>query len=665
MRAPRVSCCLIIGQLVVGAASADVRLPRLIGDHMVLQRDSKVAIWGKADPGEEIRVDFHGKHVNITAERAGNWSASVGPYPSGGPYDMVVAGKNRTVLRDILLGDVWLASGQSNMEVSVGPAEGGWKGANNADTELAGAHFPQIRLFNVHHRIAPQPVADVEADGWTSVTPTSTRSFSAVAYFFGRELHRRYHIPIGLIDSCWGGTVAEAWMSERALKRFPEFQESIDSLRRIDESTAIPEYQQYLKEKSEWYAQHGNEDRGRVAGVDVWAAPNLVTLDWTTIDEPQTKAEENLKGFDGVVWFRKEIVIPRERAGKNLELHLGYAYRDDTTYFNGTKIGATQGGGEKQKPTDYLVPGQLVKARRNVITVRILGSDGLVGLFSNALSKLEADVGGLVIPLAGEWLHQAGPDLSSLPKPSLYSKLNADPNTPTLLFNGMLAPLTRYKIKGVIWYQGESNASDKRSAQYRTLFPTLISDWRKQWGYEVPFLFVQLAGWPEPPGVEPGESSVAELREAQSMTLSVAATGMATAVDQPDSHPNDKQTVAHRLVLKAATVVYGESIVDSGPEFNSMQIEGSQIRIKFSSLGSGLLVKDEHGSIRGFEIAGTNGEFHPAEARKNGQDIVVFSDGVRQPVAVRYDWMDTPDGNLYNRENLPAIPFRTNVSKPR
>lgn len=656
----RVSWIITFTSLLVSVAWADVRLPRLVGDHMVLQRDTRVVIWGWADPGEPVRVDFRGKKVSARTDQSGRWAASFGPFSSGGPYEMTITGRNRIALHDILLGDVWLASGQSNMEFAV-------RDVVNGEKEVASAQFQQIRLFKVHHRVALQPISDAEGDGWAPVTPGSSGSFSAVAYFFGRELHQRYHIPVGLIDSSWGGTLAEAWVSEASLKQFAEFRSSIDFLKGIDESAAIAEHQNYLKMKSEWYTQYGGEDRGRVDGVDVWAAPNLPTAEWTAITEPQTTAIEKIRGFDGVVWFRKEVDVPSEHAGKDLKLHLAYAYKDDTTFFDGTKVGETHRAGERPQPTDYLVPGNLVKTGRNVIAVRVKGGDGFVGLYSDDLSKLEVEVDGQVIPLAGQWLYQPGPDLSGLPNPStdakLYTQFDSGPSaahTSTLLFNGMIAPLTPYRIKGAIWYQGESNAIDKRSAQYRVLFPALIRDWRKQWGYEFPFLFVQLAGWPP----VPGESSFAELREAQGMTLSLPATGMATAVDQPDDHPKDKQTVAHRLVLTAATVAYGEKLVDTGPEFKSMQIEGSQIRIKFSNLSSGLLVKDEHGSIRGFEIAGADSKFHAAQARKDGQDIVVLNDTVPQPVAVRYDWMDRPDGNLYNAEGLPAVPFRTDAPIP-
>ena len=644
-------------------AWSDVRLPQLVGDHMVLQRDSKTVIWGWGNPGEAVRIDFHGKRVTTRTDQKGRWSTSLGPFQAGGPFDMIVVGNNHLVLHDVLVGDVWLASGQSNMEAPVGRIEEwkDWKGVINADQELAGAHFPQIRLFKLHHKIALKPVQDVEAGQWTPVTPETVNGFSGVAYFFGRELHQRYHVPVGLIDSTWGGTVAEAWVSEGSLKRFPEFTPSIDSLKKIDEQAAIAEHQQYLEKKSEWYKQHGAEDRGRDDSGDLWAAPGLAATNWPTVDEPQAKALETLKGFDGATWFRKEFVMAAERAGKDATLHLSNAYKHDVTFFNGTKIGETAEG---DQPKDYLVPGSLVKAGRNVVVIRLIGADGFVGLYGDT-DKLSLQTGDQTVSLAGKWSYQPGPDLDELPKPSAYSKLVSDPNTATVLFNGMIAPLVPYTIKGAIWYQGESNAIDNRSVQYRTLFPALIQDWRKQWGHEFPFLFVQLAGWP-PITEKPTESPFAELREAQNMTLSLPATGMASAVDQPDDHPRDKQTVGHRLVLTAAKVAYGENVIDSGPVFKSMQIEGNQIRIKFASLESGLRVHDKYGYARGFAVAGADGKFQWAQARQDGEDIVVSNASIQQPTAVRYDWMNTPDGNVYNAEGLPAIPFRTDApSAPR
>ena len=383
---------------------------------------------------------------------------------------MTVSGKNTVVLHDVLVGDVWLASGQSNMEFPL-EGSGEWKtGVYHAEQEVAAAHYPRVRLFKVQRKVAFSPAQDVDGDGWVAVTPDTVGNFSAVAYLFGRELHERYRIPIGMIETDWGGTVAEAWVSETGLKAFPEF---------------------------------------------------------------------------------------REPAAAN------------------------------------------------------------------------------------------------------------DHNRPSVLFNGMVNPLTHFRIKGVIWYQGEANAMDNRAAQYRRLFPALIEDWRSQWAYQVPFLFVQLAGYGHNEA-EPAEYSWAELREAQSMALSLPATGMATAIDigdENDIHPKDKQDVAHRLVLAAAHGVYADNVIDSGPTYQSMRIEGNRIHIRFSNVGSGLWIKDGQGDCRGFEIAAGDGKFRWAQAQQQGHEIVVFNDAVSRPVAVRYDWSNTPDGNLYNKEGLPALPFRTDAPR--
>jgi sialate O-acetylesterase len=658
----KIAWVAVIGFFEASLAFANVRLPKLISDNMVLQRDTKIALWGWAEPGEQVTITFHGQHLKSKTDKNGRWSTSAGPFAAGGPYDLVVTGKNQLELHNILVGDVWLASGQSNMEFPLKPGTEEWMtGVNNYAHEAASADFPQIRLFKVHRKFALHPQQDVqEADGWTSVTPTSVANFSAVAYLFGRELHQRYHVPVGLIESSWAGTVAEAWVSEESLRPFLDFQKSIDQLKVIDEKAAIAEYQQYLKRKTDWDRVHGSDDLGRSGGRDLWAAPELNTATWPQVGEPQTNVIDALKGFDGVVWFRKAVYLPAPFAGKDLLLQLPGAYKSDETFFNGMKIGETEAG---DKAKEYVVPGKLVKAGSNIIAIRLRGGDGFVGLYGDP-DKLDLEAGDQAISLAGTWSYEPATDLSGLPRPSMYSKFSSDPNTATLLFNGMIAPLVPYKIKGVIWYQGESNADDEtRSAQYRTLFPALIQDWRKQWRYAFPFLYVQLAGF-QPNKDEPAEYSWAELREAQAMALALPATGMATAVDigdQNDIHPRDKQSVAHRLALAAATVAYGENIVDSGPVFKSMQIEGSQIRVKFSSLGSGLRVHDKYGYARGFSLAAADGKFKWAQARQDGDDIVVSNSAIQQPTAVRYDWSNTPDGNVYNKEGLPALPFRSDA----
>jgi len=665
-RALSAAALVALGPVLFGvsarSALADVRLPALVADHMVLQRDSRFAVWGWADPGEKLLIAFHGEKVTAQTDQNGRWSATLGPFSAGGPYDMVIAGKNRLVLRDVLLGDVWIASGQSNMEFTLGPQAGDdiFVGVVDSEFEIADAHYPQLRLFKVHHKVGFNTADDVQADAWTASTPERVANFSAVAYLFGREIHKRYHVPVGLIATSWGGTIAEAWVSEAGLKSFAEFRGAIDDVKKTDEKAVIAEHDRYQRDKAAWDKLHGTEDRGESAGRPIWADPALDASSWATVAEPQSKPIEALKGFDGAVWFRRQISIPKEQAGRPAQLHLASAFQTDVTYFNGVKIGQTKGW---YKPRDYTVPTSAIRPGPNVIAVRMTGGNGFD---SGNPDKFNLEIGGERVTQAGTWSYQPGADLQDHPIESPLSKLLDDPNKATVLFDGMIHPLIPFRIKGAIWYQGESNAIDNRAAQYQTLFPALIEDWRAHWGYEFPFLFVQLANFGHNQ-TDPAEYSWADLREAQSMALAVPQTGMATAIDvgdENDIHPRNKQDVAHRLVLAAANVAYGEHVVASGPTYQSMQVEGNRIRIKFSNLGSGLLLKDKHGHARGFQIAGAGGKFLWARAEQDGRDITVSSDAVRQPVAVRYAWSNSPDGNVFNQEGLPAVPFRTDSPEP-
>jgi len=650
-----IAACLLVA---AGAASADIRLPRLVGDNMVLQRDCPLKLWGWADPGERIQVQFRKQKVSATADAHGAWSVTLTPLHSGGPDQMQLTGKHRLTLNNILVGDVWLASGQSNMQFPL-LARDGFGGVNDAEREVSGANFPRMRLFLVKQETALAPKSDLASDGWQMVTPTTIGTFSAVAYLFGRELHQRYRVPIGLIESNWGGTPAECWTSAAGLRQFPEFAASIALQSQID-AQARSDYGAYLASRNEWYRLHGWEDRGRVAGRAVWAAPQFVDADWPTTTEPQPWPRKAIKQFDGTMWFRKSIEVPDSLAGSALRLHLPHLRHGDTTYFNGTQVGATVG---ETTERNYAVPGQLVTAGRNVIAVRIDGEyasgDGYVGMLGDPVD-MYAQIGTLTLPLAGTWSFQPGPDVSALPDPPPIAPfMTRFPQAPTILFDAMIAPVTRYRIKGVIWYQGEANAD--RPAQYRALFPALIQDWRSQWGYEFPFLFVQLAGF-GPDASEPSEYPWAELREAQAAALTLPRTGMAVAVDVGDAsdiHPKDKQDVAHRLALAAERVAYAEQVVDSGPTYQSMAVEGPRIRLRFANIGSGLRLKNADGVAHGFAIAGADGHFVWASAQLNGDDVLVSSTAVAAPAAVRYDWGNTPDGNLYNQEGLPAVPFRT------
>jgi sialate O-acetylesterase len=640
---------------------AAIRLPRLIGDNMVLQRDAPVKLWGWAQPGERIQIQFRGRKASTRAGRDGRWSATLARQPVGGPGEIVLQGSNTIVLKNVLVGDVWLASGQSNMEFPM-LGDGQFGGVTGAEREVAAAQFPTIRLFMVKRATALAPKEDVAAEGWMSVTPQSVRRFSAVAYLFGRELQQRYNVPIGLIESSWGGTPAETWVSKEGLKSFPEFAGPIAVEGHVS-SEESADFADYLTARNAWYKRYGSDDRGRADGRDNWASPLTDTISWPTAVEPQPWPRKAVKDFDGTMWFRKEISIAEQEAGKDLRLHLSHMLQADTTYFNGEQVGATAG---ENPARDYWVPGRNVKRGANLIVVRLTGEyasgDGYVGMLGEP-AEMYADVGHAHVALAGAWSYAPGPDLSALPDPPPLTAFNSRfPQAPTLLFNGMIAPLTSYRIKGVIWYQGEGNVG--RAIQYRSLFSALIDDWRRKWRHDIPFLFVQLAGYGLE-AAEPSESARAELREAQAMALSLPHTGMATTIDignETDIHPKNKQDVAHRLALAAAKIVYGQNIVYSGPTYQSMRIERDGIRIRFTHVGTGLRVTGENGHVHGFAIASADGRFVRARAQVEGADVIVSSDALQAPVAVRYNWGNTPDGNLFNNEGLPAVPFRTDAA---
>jgi sialate O-acetylesterase len=651
----------MLGASLLGIAAdarAAIKLPRLVSDNMVLQRDAPLVIWGWAHRGERIVIDFHGARLKTRTNAQGRWQVTLPPQPAGGPFDMKLRGKNVVVVKNILMGDVWLASGQSNMEFPL-VAHDGFGGVLDAAHEQSAANFPQIRLFLVERATAMTPRADVTSAGWVVVTPATVANFSAVAYLFGRELHRRFGVPVGLIDSTWGGTPAETWTSANSLQAFPEFAAAAQREASIPAS-ASKEYESYLKTKSEWYKAHGNDDRGRIDGHDVWAARGFDDSRWPTVIEPQPWSRKAVENFDGTLWMRKVVLVPENHAGDTLHVHLSRLLQADTTYFNGRKIGQTRGESTER---DYEVPGEVVLAGRNVVAVRLEGQnqagDGFVGMHGDA-GDMYVDISGTIVSLAGAWSFQSGPDLTGLPKPPpLAEFLTSVPQAPSLLFNGMIAPLTPYRLKGVIWYQGETNVG--RAPQYKKLFPALIKDWRAAWGYDMPFLFVQLAGYGHD-RPEPTESPWAELREAQAGALALPLTGMATAIDvgdENDVHPKNKQAVAHRLALAAGKVAYHQPGVAAGPSYKSMAIEDEQIRIRFSDIGGGLRIPKGAEDLQGFAVAAAMGDFVWAVANIDGDSVVVSNPSIRDPVAVRYDWSNTPHGNLVNKEGLPAVPFRT------
>ncbi|HEX7317305.1 MAG TPA: sialate O-acetylesterase [Pyrinomonadaceae bacterium] len=641
--------------VLTATARADVRVPSVVGDNMVLQQGRKVRVWGWAEPGERVTVTFRGGGASATADARGRWEVFTGPHKAGGPFELTVAGRNTLTFRNVLVGEVWVCSGQSNMEWSLANARDGAK-------EAAAADYPFIHLFTVTKKTSDQPLEDVEGQ-WVVTTPKEAAQFSAVGYFFGRELHKRLNVPVGLIHTSWGGTPAEAWTSRGMLAAAPTLKPMLD---RYDKQLAdLPRLQrEYERAQAEWASRYVTQDPGNKGEPQGYAKPEYDVAAWKRMTLPQLWESAGLD-VDGVVWFRREVEVPATWAGKDLTLKLGAIDDFDTTYFNGERVGST--GTDTPSawvvPRQYRVPGSLVRAGRNTVAVRVFDRVGGGGFGGGQMTLVPADNASTNgVALNGEWLYM---EEATVPSRQIdWSRQPqapgpANPNNPTVLYNAMLAPLFPYGIRGAVWYQGESNAG--RAQQYRTLFPTMIRDWRAAWNIgDFPFYFVQLANWKARPA-DSIDSEWAELREAQTLTMRAAPnTGMAVAIDignPEDIHPRNKLDVGLRLARWALADTYGMKLEKSGPLYDSYKVEGDKVRLSFKHVG-GLKTRDG-ASPAGFYVAGADRKFVPAEARIEKDSIIVWSKDVLAPVAVRYAWADNPAVNLYNADGLPASPFRT------
>lgn len=636
---------------ILSPLSAKVQLPAIFSDNMVLQQKSSVPFWGTASPGKVLKIksSWNNTTVQTTVEKDGRWKIEVPTPEYGGPFNIELSDGTKLELRNVLIGEVWLCSGQSNMEMPLA----GWGRIQNYEKEIAGANYPDIRLLRVEKSVAFKPTKDllVRNKGWVTCSPKTIAEFSSVAYFFGRNLYQDLHIPIGLIDASWGGTIAEAWTSAGSLKTMPDFKSPVADIehKSTNFSNLTAEFKQ---DSTKWQAQIKEKDKGLSAGKAIWTGNDLSEADWKSIKVPGFWEETVLPDFDGVVWLRKTINIPAEWQNKTLTLALDKIDDSDIAYFNGVEIGHTI---DYTASRTYSIPAKLVKPGKAVITVRILDTGGGGGFYGeDKLMKLSLSENE-IIPLAGTWQYKVGLNLNELPAaPKTWN----DPNQPTVLYNAMISPIIPFTIKGAIWYQGESNAD--KAYQYRELFPLMIKDWRKQWASDFPFYFVQLANYmPELP--EPAEAAWAELREAQLQTLHLENTGMAVTIDigeGKDIHPKNKQEVGRRLALIARANTYNEKIVFSGPVYDSYRTEQHAIRITFKQAETGLKTKDGK-TLKGFAIAGTDHKFHWADAVIEGNEIVVSCKDVENPIAVRYAWASNPACNLVNGEGLPASPFRT------
>jgi len=615
------------------AEASTLRLARVFADHMVLQRDQPVRVWGWAESGADVIVRIGDHAAATSAGSDGRWELLLPPFEAGGPWTLTVESGTTLTVSDVLFGDVWVASGQSNMEwrLSSGVVDGA--------REIAEADYPDIRFFDVPNVVSPEPRAHLEDGGWRICTPENAPDMSAVAYFFARHLHREMGVAVGIVDATWGGTPAEAWTSAEMLLTLPDYRDRVAEILESDR-----DWEQELRE---------NEARGEARQElirDLEKAtsygvhrPEYDDTSWKTVRLP------NEEPLSDVVWLRKTFALETvEDSG--YELRLGAFGNVNAVFVGGTEVHHQTGNEQTRKAS---VPAGALKRGDNVMAIRALnGWNNQVRVGEPGPVELRG--GDAVVDLEGEWRYRNTVE-PPMPEYVRYS------HTPTFLYNAMIAPIAGYTLKGAIWYQGESNAG--RAHAYRTLFPTMIQDWRVRWREgHFPFLFVQLANW-RARKPQPAASDWAELREAQLMTLAVPDTGMAVTIDigeADDIHPRNKQDVGERLALAARKLAYGEDLVYSGPIYRSMEVQGQEVVLSFDHVGGGLAARDGE-ALTGFAMAGEDRQFAWAEARIEGDRVIVSSDLVPDPVAVRYAWADNPAGNLTNREGLPASPFRTDT----
>jgi sialate O-acetylesterase len=632
--------CLLL--ITITAAQAQIRLPKLISNGMVLQRDTKLNVWGWATTGEKITVRFKDKQYKTVTDGTGSWRVVIPPLPAGGPFTMTITGSSQVVVRDILVGDVWFCSGQSNMVHQL----------NIHDVTYAQvikeANDPQIRQFwvpTLTNLQSPQP--DIPAGQWKAAVGEDVRPFSAVAYFFAKKLFATYKIPIGIINASVGGTPIEAWTSAEGLTDFASLTATIKQ----NKDTV---YVNRARRAGQPQLSSMLPPDAGLSGPAKWFDLTYSPKGWRPINIPGFWEDQGLKDLNGVVWYRRELDVPASMTGKAANVFLGRIVDADELYINGKQVGRTTYQYPQRR---YTVPTDLLKAGKNVFVVRVTNTSGKGGFVPDKPYCLFA--GTDTLDLKGTWQYKVGTAYSPMSGTTGGGGFSAQ-NQPTALYNAMVAPEINYAIKGFCWYQGESNAG--KPDEYKQLLPALISDWRNHWKQgPLPFLFVQLPGYMDY-AYHPAESSWAVLREAQLQALSVPNTAMAVAIDLGewnDIHPDNKKDVGERLALAALKTAYHENIVSSGPLFQSATVDGAKIIVSFSNTGSGLITSDgeEPGE---FAIAGSDKKFVWAKAKLENGTVVVWSDEVPNPLYVRYAWADNPvNPNLYNKEKLPASPFRT------
>ncbi len=633
--AVRSALALAVLMLPLGA-HAQLDLPLVYTSGAVLQRDQPMHVWGWSTPGSIVHATFDGKKSKAKAGTDGRFDITLPAHKAGGPYVLAIDnGKEHRDIENTLVGDVWLCSGQSNMEFMVSQAR-------DADHEIANGTDSAIRQFKIPKTWASGPEDRLAGGEWAAASPATVGKFSAACWFFAREMKAKSGVAQGLINSTWGGSRIEAWMNA-----------STTGVRAEDIDARMKEMDADEKLKTDETRRHLAHWSGTTPpSGTAWASPDLDTKDWVPLVVPGYWENEGYYGMDGTAWYRTTFTLSAREAKQGITVGLGTIDDSDTSFVNGTQVGETQAKWNDIRA--YRVAPESLHAGTNTIAVKVedLGNNG--GIYGDASLLYIQTADGEKHPLKGPWLFH--PDVVTVSATAERNQLA------TLLYNKMIHPLIGFPLRGVLWYQGEANANKGEALAYREQFAGLIRQWRSEWkAPTLPFVWVQLANWISD-GDTPDESPWAELRESQSANLALPATGEAVIIDignPKDIHPTNKQDVGHRLALAMRHVAFGDTVTWSGPRYRDLKIDGANAVVGFDLYGGHLAVRGG-GAPEGFEVAGDDRNFHPATARIEGSDIVVSSTAVAHPVAVRYAWSDNPEhANLTNDEGLPASPFRT------
>ena len=621
---------------------AELRLPKLISDHMVLQRDIEVPIWGYADTGEAVTVKLDGKIVAKVIANNGQWRLKLAPQPASGPHQISISASNTIVLKDVYFGDVWLASGQSNMELQM------YRVAEDYPADLKDADYPLIRYFMVPQKYNFQaPQDDLVSGHWESVSSQNIACTPAVSFYFAKQLFKHNGVAIGIINNALGGSPIESWLSAEVLQAFPD---ALAQAKQFSNEQYVEAVIAADKAKNaKWYGDINNNDMGLNAELP-WYSTNLDDSDWATFTLPGERALAEGESFNGVWWLRKTVQLSAAQAKAATIIRMGTIVDADEVYVNGQKVGNTT---YQYPPRRYALPEGLLKEGANQITVRVIANNGRSSFVAEKPYWLGTDE--QHISLAGEWKAKTGTLAPSLAGDT-FVRWKAGG-----LYNGLTAPVTTYPIKGVIWYQGESNAG--RWHDYHAKFSAMIQDWRVKWGQgDFPFIFAQLANFMEAK-VQPSDSDWAELRETQTQTLTEPNTAMAVTIDigeWNDIHPTNKKTLGERLALAARALALKEDIVYQGPQIDVVHASHNSLILSFKHIADGLLLNSL--SDHSFAIAGQDGQFKWAQVQLKDNHIILSNPDIKQPTRVRYAWADNPDAALYNSAGLPAVPFKAAIN---